>query len=136
MDHHADEIVAGFLVVGAFDPQRLEIGCHLLQDAPAHVVQIANRGQFGIAGPVGPERQQPPVFPRKTEQDCEHARRQFDRDRIDPVEDFASRQGVEQFAGALSDFAFHFGHAGRRELGRNSPALAGMLRAIHGNEHR
>ena len=35
VDHHRDEIVTRLLVVRALDPQRLEIGRHFIEEAPA-----------------------------------------------------------------------------------------------------
>jgi len=72
MDHHRDEVIARHFVGGAFDPQRLEIGRHFVENPPAQFIELAHGAQFGIARPIRPEGQQPAVFPRKAEQDREH----------------------------------------------------------------
>ena len=107
-----------------------------MEDFPAHLVEIAHRGELGIARPVGPEGQQAAILPGKAEQDGEHSRRQLDRDLFDPIEGFAVGQAVEHLAGALADLVLHRGHRAGGEFRRHGAALAGVFGAIHRDEHR
>jgi len=71
---------------------------------PAGVVQFLGKGQLGSARPIGPEGQQPAVFPGEAEQDREHAGGQFDRDLVDPVELLADWQAIKHCGGTHPHF--------------------------------
>ena len=135
VDHPADQ-VGRFALLRALRPQQLEIGRHFIQHSAPRFVEAARGRKLGIARPVGPVGQQVAVFPGKIEQDRQHAGGQRDGDRIDPVEHFAARQGIERFAGPLADVAFQPGHFRRGEGRRHGLALAGMLGPVHRDEHR
>ena len=55
MDHHGDQIVARLFIVSALHPKRLEISAHLMQDVPAHFIQLPNTGKLCVARPIRPE---------------------------------------------------------------------------------
>ena len=135
MDHHRDQVGRWF-GIHPLVPEFGEIGTHFIEYLAALLDQILRAGQFDVACPVRPIGQQPAVFPRKSEQNREHAGGELDRDLVDPVKFLSPWQAVENFARALADFAVHSLHFGRRECRGDGAALAGMLGPVHGDEHR
>ena len=134
MDHHRDEVALRRLA-HPVHPQRLEILRHLAQDFPARIVQFTGQAQFHVASPVRPEGQEAAVFPRKAEQDCQHARGQFDRNLVDPVKLLAERQRIERCGRAGAHFLGHLLDLAGGKGRCNRAALAGMFGPVHGNEH-
>ena len=135
MDHHADQ-VGRRLLADLARPQPPEILAAFVHVAEPFLALLGILADLDVAGPVGPEGQLAPVRPRKVEQDRQHLRGQFDRDLVDPVELLTPRQAVEDFGGALADVAAHPHHFAGREGGGDGAALAGVDRAVAGDEHR
>ena len=77
-----------------------------------------------------------PVFPGKVEECRQHHRGQLDRDLIDPIEGFVSRQPVEHGCRAVADRRLHVTQVGRGDDRCDGLALRGMARRIHPNEIR
>ena len=87
-------------------------------------------------GHVGPSGELAAVLPREVEKDRQGHGGQFDGDLVDPVELFADRQAVEDFAGPLTDDRLHLGEVVRRDHRADGLALDVMLGRVHGDEHR
>lgn len=134
MRHHRQQVGLRRQVF-AFVKQLFEIGCHFKNMLLALGIQNGIEADIDLGGPVRPDRELMPLFPRKIEQRGQHGCGQRDRNPLDQVKCLANGQAVKHISCALPQACIQLGNFARRDSRSNSLALSVMFRIVHRDEH-